>query len=77
MALIAERACVVGAIGVIVSTTLHQAARGAKPRAEKEARFPRSAIGLIDRPTLLFQWRSLFLPQRAESVGDGYTEGKC
>ena len=40
MILIAKRACVIGAIGVMVSITLHQDARGAIPARGWKSVFP-------------------------------------
>ena len=65
---IAKRACVTGAIGVILKITWRQDARGAIPREGTAARVPRSATGPIDHPILLFQWALLFCPGKRREL---------
>ena len=77
MASIAKRACIIGAIDVKVSITLHLDARGAIPLEGMEVRLPRGATGLIGHPTPLFQRMTPVLPQKAESVGHGETGSTC
>ena len=72
----AKRACVTGATGLILSIAPRPNARGAVPRGVV-ARFPRGAIGLIDRRVLRFQWSPRVSAQKAEHIGGGETESKC
>ena len=67
MVLIARRACVIGAIGLIVSITLHLDARGAILREGLEARFPRGAMSM-ETPVL---------PEKAGNIRDGEAESTC
>ena len=76
MVSIAKRACAICVIGVIVSITFRRDARGAPPREEKDVRCPENELGPNDRLTLS-QWRALFCPQIAESVGKRETGSKC
>ena len=69
MVLIAARDSLIGATGAIVSITSHQDARGAIPGEGMEARFTRSAIGLIGRPILLFQSKPRFWPGKQTISG--------
>ena len=62
MVLIAKRACVIGAIGVIVGITLRRDVRGAVARGEMDVRFPRDVLISDDLLVLPFQWRPLFCP---------------